>query len=180
MTSKPPRYESATWDDVPENIRNYVEKMRETRKGIYIHGSVGTGKTHIVYGIVEHLQEIPLKSWFLNTTELFADMKKDFDRQPYDKKRWDDRMMEYRGVLVFDDIGAERPTDYVLEQFYLIINKRYNEMLPIIFTSNHSLGELSEKVGDRIASRIVEMCDVVHLGGDDKRILKAKSTKNNG
>lgn len=174
MRKIPPRYDKAAWADVPENIKKFVDGMRESRKGLYIHGAVGTGKTHVAYAVQKHLDEIKLNNVFHNTTELIFDIKRDFDRSMYDKKRWDERLTEYRGVLILDDIGAERITDYVAEVFYLIINTRYNEMLPIIFTSNLNVAELAERVGDRTASRIVEMCDVVHLDGDDKVLKKGE------
>lgn len=174
MTSKPARYEHASWDDVPKNIQKLVENMRESRRGLYIHGDVGTGKTHIAYAINDFLK---VQTRFHNTTELIFDIKRDFDRLSYDKMRWDERLSDHKGMLILDDIGAERMTDYVAEVFYLIINKRYNDMLPIIFTSNLSVGELAERVGDRTASRIIEMCDVVKLEGEDRRILHAKQNK---
>lgn len=177
MSKIPPRYKSAIWKHVPSQIQKHVDRIKETQKGLYIHGSVGTGKTHIAYAIQKHLDDIKLSSTFHNTTELIFDIKRDFDRSTYDKARWEERLKDYKGLLILDDIGAERITDYVAEVFYLIINTRYNKMLPIIFTSNLSLAELSDRVGDRTASRIVEMCDVMHLNGDDKRLKIAKQNK---
>lgn len=179
MTSilKPKRYEHTKWEDVPENIQGYIKDIRKSRKGLYIHGDVGTGKTHIAYSSYGFLAENGVKVKFVNTTELIFDIKKDFDRSPYDKKRHDEVLSEFKGVLILDDIGAERITDYVAEVFYFIINKRYNDMLPIIFTSNLTLGELADRIGDRTASRIIEMCDVVELKGEDRRILIAKRNK---
>lgn len=175
----PKRYETASWDGVSDSVKEKIEKIRESRRGLYIHGEVGTGKTHMAYGIYKHLKEdMKLNAWFLNTIELMFDIKRDFDRSNYDKVRWDEKLQEYRGVLILDDIGAEKITDFVLETFYLIINSRYNEMLPTIFTSNMQIGELADRIGDRTASRIVEMCDIVHLSGADRRILRANTIKN--
>lgn len=173
----PARYKDAEWSHVPKDIQTFVENIRETRKGLYIHGDVGTGKTHIAYAIQKKLDEMKLTNRFHNTTELIFDIKRDFDRDIYSKRRWDEVLTEYKGVIILDDIGAERITDYVAEVFYLIINNRYTKMLPIIFTSNLSIAELAERVGDRTASRIVELCDVVHLKGEDRRLLKAKANK---
>lgn len=171
----PARYEKAEWKDVPAEIQAKVDAVRETRRGLYLHGTVGTGKTHIAYGIYKHLKDdMHLSVRFHNTTELMFDIKRDFDRNQYDKQRWDERLTEFRGVLILDDIGAERLTDFVAETFYLIINSRYNDMLPTIFTSNLPIGELAERISDRTASRIVEMCDIVRLDGDDRRLLNAK------
>ena len=62
-------------------------------------------------------------------------------------------------------------TDFVEEKLYYLINNRYINMLPTIFTSNFSITELAGRIGERSASRIVEMCDIFELGGDDKRFL---------
>ena len=64
--------------------------------------------------------------------------------------------------LVLDDLGTSKTTDWVLEQLYLLINTRYEFMLPTIFTSNYSLDELSIHLGDeRIPSRIQAMCKII-------------------
>lgn len=171
----PARYEKAAWADVPKAIQEKVDAVRQSRRGLYIHGTVGTGKTHAAYGIYKHIKEdMGLQVRFHNTTELMFDIKRDFDRSVYDKQRWDEKLCDFRGVLILDDIGAERLTDFVAETFYLIVNSRYNEMLPTIFTSNLPIGELAERIGDRTASRIVEMCDIMRLDGDDRRLLNAK------
>ena len=78
--------------------------------------------------------------------------------------------MEHHGLLFLDDLGAENATDFVRDTLYLIINRRYEGKLPVIITSNLDLGELSDSVGDRIASRIAGMCDMVELEGGDRRL----------
>lgn len=170
----PRRYEGAVWEDVPPAIQAKVQEIGKTRKGLYIHGGVGSGKTHAVYAIFKKLKERNIMCRFHNTTELMFDIRRDFDRNPYDKMRWDERLPEYEGVLILDDLGAERPTDYVAEVLYLIVNTRYNQKLPTIFTSNLPVAELAERIGDRTASRIVEMCEIVKLDGVDRRLLQAK------
>ena len=75
-------------------------------------------------------------------------------------------------ILLLDDLGAEKQTDWVLEILYRLINYRYEQMLPTFFSSNYSLQELSEKIGDRVVSRIVEKCDIVKIEGEDRRLLR--------
>lgn len=73
-------------------------------------------------------------------------------------------------VLVLDDIGAERPTDWTLGELTLLVDHRYSEELPTILTSNLSLPELSDRLGDdRIPSRISGWCRAVKLEGRDLR-----------
>lgn len=177
MNDKPARYQRVSWDDVPNNIQQFVQKMRDTRRGLYIHGAVGTGKTHIAYAIQDWFNHQEIWCRFENTTELIFDIKADIGKEYLARSNKAESLSDFKGVLLLDDIGAERITEYVAEVFYLIINKRYNDMLPTIFTSNLSLGQLAEKVGDRTASRIIEMCDVVEIKGEDRRIAQAKTRK---
>lgn len=72
--------------------------------------------------------------------------------------------------LFLDDIGVEKTSDWSLQTLYSIIDRRYREMRQTIITSNLSLEEISDKVGDRIASRIAEMCKIIELKGKDRRL----------
>jgi DNA replication protein DnaC len=175
----PTRYQDAEYESVPQDIRDRFEKIRETRRGMYIHGPVGTGKTHIAYALKKHWDEKGGKSIFWNTTELLRSIKNDFDKKLYDRDREEERIMGSRGLLFLDDIGSEKITDFVAETFYLIINHRYQENLPIIFTSNLPIADLADRVGDRTASRIVEMCDVIELVGEDRRMESVQKVQVN-
>lgn len=171
----PKRYEDAKWEDVPESIKALVTKITETRRGIYIHGEVGSGKTHVAYAIKkwwDGREGIFRPSIFWNTAELIREIKLDFDRQPVDKTRVEEGMIgrEKQPLLFLDDIGAEKMTDFVAETFYLIVNDRYVHVRPVIYTSNLSIEELAERTGDRIASRIAESCDIIKLKGGDRRL----------
>jgi len=167
----PYRYKDVKYEDAPENIRLLFEKMVETRKGLYIHGAIGCGKTHIAYALYKETENILNKrALFENTTELLMSFKKDFDRPYGEKSNKADLIMENGGLLFLDDIGVEKMSEWVSETFYLIVNRRYNDNIPIIFTSNLSIPELSQRIGDRIVSRIAQMCDVVELSGGDRRI----------
>lgn len=166
----PERYQNVQIETVPQDIKDRFEKVRESRRGLYIHGPVGTGKTHIAYSLKKHWDSLGGRSIFWNTTELLRSIKNDFDKKLYDRDREEERIIESRGLLFLDDIGSEKMTDFVAETFYLIVNHRYQENLPIVFTSNLPIADLADRVGDRTASRIVEMCDVIELIGDDRRM----------
>jgi DNA replication protein DnaC len=146
--------------------------MGTTRKGIYLHGAVGTGKTHAAWAIKKKYDKPDegriAKFW--NVTEFLREVRADFDRTPEDKTRPERALMAHRGLVILDDIGAEKPTDFVAETLYVVINRRYEDMLPTIFTSNLDIRELALRIGDRSASRIVEMCEVVKLIGKDRRL----------
>lgn len=169
--TRPKQYEEAKYADVPKEVRGLFEKIKETRRGIYMHGAIGCGKTHAAWALAQQWEENggrhPL---FWNVSELIRSIKKDFDKHPYDREKEEEYIMEHRGLLFLDDLGAERATDFVADTLYLIVNRRYEERLPVIVTSNMDIGELSDRVGDRIASRIAGMCDVVEMKGEDRRL----------
>jgi DNA replication protein DnaC len=73
-------------------------------------------------------------------------------------------------IIVLDDLGVERSSEFAIQSLYIIIDKRYSEMRPTIITSNLSLEEIDVKLGDRIASRIAGMCRVIELKGRDRRL----------
>lgn len=174
----PERYKGVKWEDAPEKVREMFQATFETRRGMYIHGEVGTGKTHIAYALKGRFDDPSKGRWsrFWNTTELLREIRRDFDRSPYEKTHADSELMRYDGLLFLDDVGSEKISDWVAETFYMIVNRRYTEMLPTIITSNLPIPALAERIGDRTASRIVEMCEIVELVGPDRRIQNQKKT----
>lgn len=79
---------------------------------------------------------------------------------------------------MLDDIGAEKPTEWVRETLFSLIDFRYQNNKPIIFTSNFHLSNLENKLGKPIISRIVEMCRVIKLDGEDFRLKIRKEILN--
>jgi DNA replication protein DnaC len=72
-------------------------------------------------------------------------------------------------LVVLDDIGAEKPSDWVEEQLYALIDVRYRMMRSTIFTTNCTMKQLEVQIGSRSVSRIMEMCEGVKVGGEDWR-----------
>ena len=72
-------------------------------------------------------------------------------------------------LLVLDDLGAEKPSEWVVEKLFQVVNYRYNEMLPTIFTSNLSPEELENRIGERTVARIIEMAKVIRMVGKNLR-----------
>ena len=173
MINIPKRFEGAKYEDVPANIQALIENIAISRKGIYIYSDCGTGKTHVAYAIAKKMDEDKFKVKFYNTTNLLKYLKEDFSEQSkllsFDNTNYG-LLLSYTGLLIIDDFGTEKMSEWVEETFYSLINKRYEEVLPTIFTSNLSPDKLTEKYGDRIVSRIIGSCDVIELTGSDKRL----------
>lgn len=170
----PPKFEGVSYEkDVPKPIKVHIKKLAEktTDKGIYLWGGIGTGKTHTAYAIKKKWQEV-LKDTniiFWNVPKLFSVVKQDIGKPEIEQKRPMQKMIDTQFPIILDDIGAERPSQFVSEELYLLIDAKYINMEPVIFTSNLSLEELGNVVGDRIASRIAEMCESYEKTGSDKR-----------
>jgi len=169
LVPTPARYRDVTAEDVPVGvIERFLEKEGREKNGLYIWGGVGTGKTHILYAIRAYWAERLMRFRIVNVSELFADIKKSFGT---------DNVLDvieegsyYQG---FDDIGTEKDTEWAGEQMYRLVNRFYEHKKYFVFTSNLSLKELAGRFGeqgDRIASRIAEMCEVIEIKGNDRRV----------
>lgn len=173
--SKPSRYRDATFDKLPGQLQEMFWEMHRTGKGIYLHGNVGVGKTYAAYAMAEKWQELYENNetnhspFYFNVPKLLTKFREEIQEE-YPEDRVQKKMRIPRHMVVLDDLGAERVTDWVKESLYLVINVRYEHETPTIITSNYDLDTVSDSVGDRIASRISEMCQVVSLAGDDRRI----------
>lgn len=166
-TQPPKRFEHSDFSKLPKELRECVESVRETRRGVYLWGEIGSGKTYAAYAMLGRIEEMGITARLYSAPELFDLLREDFNhKDSYNM----DRILANRGVLIIDDLGAEKASEWVSETLYRIVNRRYEQVLPTFITSNLSIGELSERVGDRIASRLAEMCDIIKLEGADRRI----------
>lgn len=159
----PIRYRFA---DITETEAEEVKKLLNQRKGQFIFGSTGVGKTFRLYGIYRFLTATGHNCKIFNYIDILSEIKKSYDSGSSE----DLENYSSPAVLLLDDMGVEKNTEWVNEITYKILNYRYENMLPTFFASNLSLEELAKKIGDRIPSRIAEMCKIVKMTGDDKRV----------
>ena len=171
----PLRYKEA------EITEEYIEKVSsalKNNKGIYFYGPVGTGKTYLLYGILRRLRAIgssPYHTSLWNVPNTLANLRKAYSDGGGGEEEID-KEIKFNEILLLDDFGAEKITEWNTEIMYRLINYRHENMLPTFFASNLSIEELAERSGDRLASRIVESCDVIKIGGDDRRIKRKQLT----
>lgn len=144
---------------------SYVEHFEETEgRGLIFIGRAGTGKTHLAAAIINYLiYEKSIPAMFVTAIELFG-LLRDFDNQGERLKR-----IKTVPLLVIDDLGKEKITDWNREKLFEIINARYEDYLPVIITTNDTTTELERNVGEAIYSRLCEMCNLVVMSGRDYR-----------
>lgn len=167
----PPRFRSASLYKVPKSIQDYCLKDKFKEKGLFIHGPCGTGKTYAAYAIAKTFIANDYKVVVHNYSKLLEDIRDEFNLTPDPYYvSITNKLTEFEGVLILDDVGAEKSSDWNIEKLYNIINQRYENMLTTIITSNFGPKQLKDTIGDRIVSRLVEMCYIAKLDGNDKRL----------
>jgi len=154
---------------------NYSKKfksMYENNQGLLFYGNVGTGKSHTAACIANYLLENNRSVVMTSFVRILQELK------GFDKGREDmffDKL-NTASLLIIDDLGAERSTDYALEKVYGIIDNRYRAKKPLILTSNLTLKQMQEMNDiryERIYDRIFEMCYPVKFAGASWRKREA-------
>ena len=147
------------------------------QKGLLLIGPPGIGKTHLAVSVLRDvIVEKNIRGLYFDTRSLLSTIRSTYN--PVTRASEADileRVMKAE-LLVLDDLGAERPTDWVEETMNLIVNTRYNDRKPTILTSNYEdvpdtddLDSLLVRVGFRMHSRLREMCDFLEYAGPDYR-----------
>lgn len=150
---------------------NHFDEMLAKNQGLLFYGGVGTGKTFAAACIANHLlnQRIPvIMTSFVKLLESMQGFSEDDSALIARLNR--------AKLLIIDDLGAERSTDYALEKVYDIVDSRYRAELPIILTTNLSMTELKESTDiryTRIYDRIFEMCYPMQFKGQSWRKVEA-------
>src|ERR687893_482486 len=158
---------------VDDYLKNW-EENREAGRGLYFCGGVGTGKTHLAVAVMNELitkKRVP--SLFVTVPELLDNLRGAYNDPGRNLDEWMDAV-QHADLLILDDLGSEKPTDWVRERIFVIVNHRYRESLPTIFTSNIGPKDLAQQLGERTASRIIAMCDWIALEGEDYRETSAR------
>lgn len=192
-THIPERFRGKTFESF-KGLEDKVKKIKEAvlqKQSIFISGLCGTGKTHLAiasmyFWFVEkiHIGKRHREEWcdnvdcisypsekpdFLPSVEFFLELKNSFK----DDRMSEENIINFYGskeLLVIDDVGAEKVSDWSRQMFYTLIDRRYREMSQTIITSNLDLDKLAEIIDERISSRIIEMGKVIKLGGKDWRL----------
>lgn len=151
-------------------VENFGE-MYEKNQGLILWGTVGTGKSYtaacIANELLERLTTVVMTS--------FVKILQDVQKPDFDEKEYIRRLNEAK-LLIIDDLGTERGTDYATEKVYNVIDSRYRAKKPMILTTNMTLGDMMNTTDiryKRIYDRIFEMCYPVKMSGRSWREAEA-------
>jgi DNA replication protein DnaC len=178
----PRRYRDAAFDRYPvteiepraavRQVRAYVDRIDEhldAGRGLWFMGPVGTGKTTLAMLASKAALEAGRSVAIYSLPRLLNEIR---DTHRAERSHVDllDRLTSV-DLLHVDDVGAERTTDWVLEELYSIVNARYEDQRSMVITTNILDREaLCEQITERTVSRLTEMCDELPLLGHDRRM----------
>ena len=175
--------EMREWTFANDNGRNpqmktarfYVEHWEDMKAGnigYLLWGSVGTGKSYLAGCIANALMEKEISVRMTNFALILNDLAASFK----DRNEYISRLCSFP-LLILDDFGMERGTEYGLEQVYNVIDSRYRSGKPLIVTTNLTLEELQnpeDTAHARIYDRLTEMCTPVRITGENFRKARAR------
>lgn len=140
----------------------------------YLYGPVGTGKTGLAAGYLRTWIERTLRpALFVTAPRMFSELRSTYNGAELSEIAIIDRYAQIP-LLVLDDLGSEgfKSQDWLSDRLYQILGERHDELLPTVITSNLSLHELSDRVGERITWRIAEACgpgNIIQVKGRNLR-----------
>lgn len=168
--------------EYPLSFKEVLGKTKE--KSLFLYGNVGTGKTQLMVDVMAQIAEdsrekvtiqgheverySPKLFRFYNMPELLIKMRSTFsNNESLEDFYLETDEYEY---LCIDDFGVQKASAWVDETLYVLVNRRYANMQKMIITSNKNIGEIAKELDDRIASRLLEMCEFVKFEGKDRRM----------
>ena len=168
--------QTAAIPEYPDSIMEHWEDMKAGNIGYLLWGSVGTGKSYLAGCIANALMEKEISVKMTNFAIILGDLAATFEG----RNEYISNLCRYP-LLILDDFGMERGTEYGLEQVYNVIDSRYRSGKPLIVTTNLTLTELQNPQDTphaRIYDRLLEMCAPVCFSGENFRRESAQNKLN--
>lgn len=147
----------------------------QEKNGLFFTGAIGTGKTHLAAAIANALRDHGRAVVFATGIDLLEMIKETFEKGGQERLM---RTYKRADLLVIDDLGKEQPTQWALTKLYQIVNARYEDMRPIVVTTNYSREELVKRLTPKgedsitaaaTVDRLLEMCYQVPTEGASHR-----------
>jgi DNA replication protein DnaC len=186
----PPRYRGVSLDRPPVSdmardlqtkgavaeVRAFIDELDErldAGRGLWLFGDTGTGKTTLAMLISKAALEAGRSVAIYSLPKLLARIRRTYDSEPGGDSylSFFERLTSV-DLLHIDDLGAEKRSDWVLEQLYALVNERYETQRSVLITTNLGHPELEEQIGPRTVSRLSQICDEVEIHGEDRRYGK--------
>jgi len=167
----------AAWREATAFVEAFT--VRDRDRGILFYGPNGVGKTHLAVAVLKQVIESSgARGLFYDTRDLLRVIRSTYDASTRTTELEILQPVMTADLLVLDDLGAEKTSEWVEETMNLIVNTRYNERRLTLFTSNYQdipddtePNSLIFRIGHRMRSRLHEMCEFIEMDGADYREL---------
>jgi DNA replication protein DnaC len=159
-----------------ENFCQELKKSTYSGKGLFIHGPTGSGKSHLLGCIANELVST-MSVRYMVYADFLDSLRATFNRDSAESEQQLLEEVKSAGLLLIDDLGIEKPSEFSLKYLAQIIDYRYRNLMPIVVSSNFTLSELVERAktdlyGERIVWRLGEICPaILALKGNLRSIL---------
>jgi len=159
-------------------VKRFADAFPAVQKGICLIGPHGIGKTHLTVAVLRAALSRGIHGVFYETSDLLRLIRSTYNPVTKTAELQVLQPLLTAPLIVLDDVGKEKTTEWVEETMTYIVNTRYNQRLTTLFTSNYddnpdleALDSLQVRVGARMYSRMKEMCEFIDYGGADYRQL---------
>lgn len=166
-----------------QTAKSYADSFKEhlaDGEGLYIEGTNGTGKTHLAAAVALQLLNESYPVICKTAGDLLLDIKSAYDSKEYTEREVLD-VYKKVDLLIVDDLGKEQCSDWAISTLYAILNDRYEDMKPVIITTNYNADDLVKALTPKgydsakpraIVSRLRESCRVITMAWEDIRVTQ--------
>lgn len=176
----PFHYQGADLSQFDRDLIAVVLDWVKNPKGfLYVHGDIGVGKTHLACAVKKDFNARGIRSRLVFSGEMFLNLRKSFNKKTDDYEAGvveKYAMDSDRRPVIFDDVGAQKTSEYTTIAWFNIIDPRYRSDSPTMITTNLSKSQLVGPVGDRAQSRICSGLEL-ELTGKDRRVREHWTSK---
>lgn len=152
-----------------QRFANGVAKGTQ-EESLLLSGDVGRGKTFLASAIA-NVAVAAHRSVVYFTFAEFLDLLRSAKMEGNEEYREGIQRLLDADLIILDDLGAEKVTEFVAQELFTIINHRMNRRLPMVISTNLTAAEIEETYGSRIASRLLYASEFVPLRGEDVRLV---------